>query len=294
VWRATKQVRASKHLVEQLVTSQESQCWFEERPELSRCLPQLLVHLRRLQQLQLQFETSLEQEKLASLKQFAYGASHEINNPLANISTRAQTLLRDESNVDRRRKLETINRQAFRASEMIADLMLFAKPPRLELNRVRLPRLLETVISELRREADEQQTALTLVPSAGPLILRADATQLSVAVRAICINALEALRRGGWVEVAARKAGIDRCGQGGDAIEVVIRDSGPGIVEEVRRHLFDPFYSSREAGRGLGFGLAKAWIIINNHQGQIEVESQPGRGSTFRILLPVQRLRVEG
>ena len=78
-------------------------------------LPHVVTRLQRLAQLESQFQETLEHEKLESLRQFAYGASHEINNPLANISTRAQTLLREETNPERRRKLATINAQAFRA-----------------------------------------------------------------------------------------------------------------------------------------------------------------------------------
>ena len=67
-----------------------------------------------------------------------------------------------------------------------------------------------------------------------------------------------------------------------------VRDDGPGIRPEERHHIFDPFYSARQAGRGLGLGLSKAWRIITNHGGQIEVESEPGHGATFTIVLPVQ------
>ncbi len=76
------------------------------------------------------FERRLEEEKLAALVELAYGASHEINNPLANIATRAQVLLREEPHPERRRMLSAIHAQAMRAHEMIADLMLFARPPR--------------------------------------------------------------------------------------------------------------------------------------------------------------------
>ena len=69
-------------------------------------------------------------------------------------------------------------------------------------------------------------------------------------------------------------------------MRIRIRDDGPGIKLEERRHLFDPFYSARQAGRGLGLGLSKAWRIVANHGGRIEVDSQPGSGSTFTVVLP--------
>ena len=73
----------------------------------------------------------------------------------------------------------------------------------------------------------------------------------------------------------------------GETVEISVRDDGPGIPDEVRRHIFDPFYSGRAAGRGLGFGLPKCWRIVTNHEGRIEVDSQLGRGTSFRITLPV-------
>src|SRR5438309_5490961 len=87
------------------------------------------------------FDSALEAAKLQALYNFAYGLSHEINNPLANISARAQTLLLDEKNPERRRKLATIVQQAFKAHEMIADLMLFARPPALRPEAVDLAKL---------------------------------------------------------------------------------------------------------------------------------------------------------
>ena len=89
-----------------------------------------------------EFLDALEAAKLDALKELAYGASHEINNPLANIAARAQTLLRDESDPERRRALEAIHQQALRAHEMISDLMLFARPPRLERGPVDVASLL--------------------------------------------------------------------------------------------------------------------------------------------------------
>src|SRR5438309_9187168 len=86
------------------------------------------------------FDSALESAKLQALYNFAYGLSHEINNPLANIATRAQTLLLDEKDPERRRKLATIVQQAFRAHEMIADLMLFARPPAVRAQEVDLAR----------------------------------------------------------------------------------------------------------------------------------------------------------
>ena len=249
-------------------------------------LPTYTRNLRRLHDLENQFKETLEQEKLAALGELAYGASHEINNPLANISTRAQTLLRDESDPERRRTLAIINSQAFRANEMIADMMLFARPPKLQHESVNLLTLIDAVLEELAIEAGEQGTELRRVTDEDELLLPADPTHLSMALRALCVNSLEALGAGGHVDVVADTVN-DPAVDGQNWVRVEVRDTGPGISEEVRRHMFDPFYSGREAGRGLGLGLSKCWRVIEVHGGKIEVRSEIGKGTTFVVMLPL-------
>src|SRR5260370_41381753 len=125
--------------------------------------------LARLALLESEFLTSVETAKLDALKEFAYGASHEINNPLANISARAQTLLQDERDPERRRRLAAINSQAFRAHEMIADVMLFARPPRMERRDVGLAARTASRIDEMSEIAAAQHTRLMRAGPVEPL-----------------------------------------------------------------------------------------------------------------------------
>jgi signal transduction histidine kinase len=159
---------------------------------------------------------------------------------------------------------------------MIADLMLFARPPRPQPKTVNLRQLLEKVLDEYRHESAERGIELSM--ESPDISLRADPTQLAVAVRAVVANSFEAIGRKGQVAISARMAG--------PAVQIVVRDTGPGIPSEVRRHLFDPFFSGRSAGRGLGTGLSKCWQIIRQHGGQIDVESTHHQGATFIISLP--------
>lgn len=246
---------------------------------------QLIAKLNRLDELETQFAQALERAKLASLKELAYGASHEINNPLANISTRAQALLVDEKHPERRKKLATIVAQAFRAHEMISDLMLFAKPPPLSVEKCELNPLLTQLVEEALPQAREQHTDLSFEVDPPDLTLCADPTHLAVAIKALIRNALEALGEGGQVTLAATSEESD--------VVISVIDNGPGISPHVREHLFDPFYSGREAGRGLGFGLSKCWRIAELHGGRIEVESELGEGAAFRLILPASPLRAE-
>jgi signal transduction histidine kinase len=225
-----------------------------------------------------EFQAALQREKLASLRELAYGLSHEINNPLANIATRAQTLLRDETDPERRRALATINVQAFRAHEMIADMMLFAKPPALVLKQVDAVQIADAVIAEMAAEAKEQGTTLVRGGVPGPLEFTADPVQLTVALRAIVLNSLQALGAGGRVEIAVERAA--------ESVFFRVSDNGPGLSDQAKKHMFDPYYSGREAGRGLGLGLSKCWRIVELHGGQVEVASELGKGATVSLHLP--------
>jgi signal transduction histidine kinase len=253
----------------------------------SRLLSTLQKRLVRLSQLENDFDRQIQTAKLNSLRELAYGASHEVNNPLANISTRAQTLLRDESDPERRRKLATINSQALRAHEMIAEMMLFAKPPRLDCRPTNLFRLIERVAAELTSLASQQSTEI--VVSAGSasnkdMIISCDENHLSEVIRALCQNSLDALVSGGWIELSLAADPKPAC-DGTNWVSIGVADNGPGIPAEIIGQLFDPFFSGREAGRGLGLGLSKCWRIVTEHEGIIEVDSQTRRGTTFTIRL---------
>jgi C4-dicarboxylate-specific signal transduction histidine kinase len=251
--------------------------------EIEFRLPALANRLAECARAHAEFDSRLEHEKLPALKELAYGASHEINNPLANIAARAQTLLEEETEPERRRKLIAIHRQAMRAHEMIADLMLFARPPKLSRAPCDLADIARTVRNELSMRAEEQSTELWCGLEHGPLVVSADATHLAVAVHAVVTNALEAVGEGGQVHICVQACEIAGKPWG----EIAIRDDGPGVSGDVRRHMFDPFFSGREAGRGLGFGLSKCWRIVTEHGGQVLVRQPSDGGTEISLQLPL-------
>jgi hypothetical protein len=255
--------------------------WARPAPALATLLPAIAARVARLAQLESRFHETLEAEKLDAMAEFAAGAGHEINNPLAVIAGRAQLFLQDEEDPERRRGLALINTQAKRVYEMIADMMLFARPPAPAMQTTELVALVDHLIAELAPRMAEQATTLSRLGHAGPLEIEADPTQLTVALRAMCRNAMEAIGHGGHVDVALADAG--------EHVEIRVSDDGPGVTEEARRHLFDPYFSARQAGRGLGLGLSKCWrIVVTNHGGRIDVDSRPGGPTVFAITLPKQ------
>lgn len=234
--------------------------------------------LARLRELEANFAAALEREKLEAMAEFAAGAGHEINNPLTVIAGRAQLLLQGETDPERRHALALISAQAMRVYEMIADMMLFARPPQPNVERFDAVELIDSLVADLQSAAARQETVLVRNGLTTPLEIEADPTQFAVALRALVQNAFEALGNGGHVGVDVRSEA--------DSLQVIVKDDGPGITEEDRRHIFDPFYSARQAGRGLGLGLSKCWRIVTNHGGKIDVESSPGHGAKFVVTWP--------
>lgn len=221
--------------------------------------------------------------RLEGLYQLAYGLSHEINNPLANITARAQSLLAGESDPQRRRALATIVQQALRASEMITDLMLVARPPAPRPSWVDVKRVACRVLDQFQPRAQEQGTGVQLrCPEPLPSIWL-DEAHLGVLLAALVDNALQAVRQGGAVSVAIEL----RSAPGPeDTLRLIVTDDGPGIPDEQRPHLFDPFFSGREAGRGLGLGLCKVWRIAQLYGGAVQVHSASGQGTQVVVDLP--------
>lgn len=222
---------------------------------------------------------ALDPERLESMAEFAAGAGHEINNPLGTIIGRVQLLLREETDIDRRQSLSTIGGQAYRIRDMIGDAMLFARPPRPQADWNSLSDAIEEVLNGFEEDFATGEFEVD-VEFARTVRVFADPTQLRVALGAVVRNAIEAAREKGSREIRIR-AESSR----GRSTEISISDNGVGMTEEVRRHLFDPFYSGRQAGRGLGFGLSKTWRIVSNHGGTVAVELERG-WTTFRLTFP--------
>jgi signal transduction histidine kinase len=224
------------------------------------------------------FEAAVFEARLEAVRAFAYGAGHEINNPLANIAARAQALLVDERDPERRRKLATIVDQAFRARDMIGGLMVFARPPRPCLADVDLRDVLRSVVEAVRPAADAKGVRLDYDPPQGPLPVRIDAAQVGEAVRALVANAIEATDESGRVAIEAAP------GEGGCRLTVI--DDGPGMDGEAARMAFDPFFCGRDAGRGIGLGLPKALRLIESNGGGLTIDSRPGKGTRVAVTLP--------
>jgi len=233
-------------------------------------------------QLREQFGRAVAEARLEAMRELAYGAGHEINNPLANIATRAQALLLEETDPERRRRLSTIVDQSFRARDMIGGLMLFARPPKPQLELVDLGGIIAAVIESVRGQAAARGGRFEYSPPPMPLSVFVDRVQVEEAIRVVVVNAFEAVATGGRVVLEATR----RPAEAGGGCEVTVADDGRGMSFEAARRAFDPFYSGREAGRGAGLGLSKAWRLVEASGGTVLLESRPGHGTRVSVVLP--------
>ncbi len=232
------------------------------------------------------FQTRLQTEKLAALKQLAYGASHEINNPLANIATGAQALMQSETDEDRRHRLANIYQQSMAAHEMISDLMLFAHPPTPEMKTEDLRGLVSEIVN--RAEQQNRMIRVTFGPDVDSA--KIDRNQIIIAIEALLRNAFEAIAQMKDAPTPKVSMRVDVVADPAtDWLRIFVVDNGPGFTKQQNRHMFDPFYSGREAGRGLGFGLSKAYRIVKLHDGDIVAQRDEDIGeTTFLISLPIK------
>ena len=232
------------------------------------------------------FDRALTEARLDAMRELAYGAGHEINNPLANIATRAQALLLDESDPERRRRLASIVDQSFRARDMIGGLMLFARPPKPRREAVDVGGLAAAAIEAVQGQAKTRGVRLEYCPLPQPATVFVDRVQVEEAIRIVVVNAIEAVAAGGRVVLEVARQVLPGGPSGPDWCEMKVADDGRGMSAETARRAFDPFFSGREAGRGIGLGLSKAWRLIELSGGRVTIDSRPGQGTRVSILLP--------
>ncbi len=228
--------------------------------------------------------------KLASVGELASGIAHEINNPLA-VITEESGLLMDYTDPrfnqtldpeDLRRRLQTIQKSAFRCRDITRKLLRFVRRTDFDLRAHDVHDLIDGVIvdllgAEIRVSNVKAETKYdrSLPP------LTTDGNQLQQVILNIVNNAVDALQgKPGVITISTAERR--------DKIEIAIRDTGCGMPREYLERLFMPFFTTKEVGKGTGLGLSVSYGIVKGLGGNIEVESEIGKGSTFRVLLPIK------
>jgi len=219
-------------------------------------------------------------EKLAAIGELAAGVAHEINNPLAIIRGNAELLqmsLADDSS--QQEEVGIISRQVGRVERIVANLLKFARREHKSIGPTPVNAILTEILSQVGHQIPLDGYELITRYCAGDLVIQADADQLRQVFTNLVLNALQAMPSGGILTVTtAVPTGAGRC-------EIVIADTGVGIPPENLGQIFNPFFTTRSDGTGLG--LSVSYGIIRAHGGDIAVESTPGAGTSFRVTLPL-------
>jgi signal transduction histidine kinase len=227
----------------------------------------------------------LRGQKLAALAEFAAGAGHEINNPLAVISGQAQYLLGFEVKPDRQRSLRTVVQQTQRVHQILTDLMQFARPARPQKRAFDIRDLTHEAVGGLADLAAQRQVRVEVSLPDEQCVTDGDPKQILTALTSLVRNAIEAtgaVGEGavpGWARVRLEVATTDR-------LRITVEDSGPGPAAGHAEHLFDPFFSGRPAGRGRGLGLPTAWRLAREQGGDVNFEPMSGGPTRFVLTLP--------
>jgi len=227
-------------------------------------------------------EHIFQTERLAAVGQLAAGAAHEINNPLAIISARAQLLELKEQDEKKKKELSVISQQIDRISKILSNLMDFARPAPPKLRDVDIHEVLNRVLELVGNGFAKYGIGVEKKYDPPMIRIKADPNQLEQVFLNLVINARHAMEKsGGVLTISTALTGA------GTKVVIKVADQGVGISRENMKRIFDPFFSTKEEGQGTGLGLSTSLGIINSHFGKIGIESALGKGTVFTIELPV-------
>jgi signal transduction histidine kinase len=261
---------------------------------------------KMLRELETRQRHLVQSEKLASLGTLLSGVAHELNNPLSNISTSGQILVEEIDSADpafKRELVAQINEQTDRARNIVRSLLEFSRDKEFKKRRLNLKVLIEETIRFIKGQVPAKVAIRVEVPDELEII--ADKQRIQQAFLNLLKNAAEAIAEEGTVTVSARKhpaiekAGDEtsifnylkyhgKCTLEEDTVDIEVRDTGVGIPQELIPKVFDPFFTTKDVGKGSGLGLFIVHEIIEEHDGCIAVDSEPGKGTSFIIRLPLK------
>jgi two-component system, NtrC family, sensor kinase len=233
-------------------------------------------------------------DRLNTVGKLASGIAHELGTPLNVVSGRARMIASGGLEAKEiEESAQTIVGQTQRMAKIIRQLLDFARRRGAQKAPESLTDLARRTVALLSPIADKRGAELILIePEGEPVYADIDATQLEQALTNLVVNGIQAMPHGGavMVRVAREKASppVDHGGPEGDWIVVEVRDQGVGMSSETRSHVFEPFFTTKPVGEGTGLGLSVTYGIVQEHGGWIDVESELGTGSRFRVYLPAE------
>ena len=255
-----------------------------ERDMAQKILAQRLDEERELAREKTQFISQLASyEKYAALAQLALGAAHEINNPLLGIFSHLELELKTARNAEDRGEIEQCLAGAKRISTTVHGLLDYARPGPPKLARISLARMVEHTLSFLALQPMFRNIKIDVSIAPGLPLISADANQISQVLVNLLLNAAQAMPEGGSINIAAEKVKF------AEQVELRVSDSGCGIAADILPRVFEPFFTTKR-GQGTGLGLAISQAFVQNHRGEMTIDSIPQRGTTVRIRVPIRQV----
>ncbi len=222
-------------------------------------------------------------ERLATLGQLSAGMAHELGTPLNVISGRAKLIASEElTPAETTHSARIIGEQAERMTHIMRQLLDYARRGEIRKQPVMVAELLANVVEMLHPILTKQRIEIELNLPLEALQVRADIGQLQQVLLNLAMNGIQAMGRGGTLRFDLSLHPEDE-----NQLRISISDEGCGIAADHLPHIFDPFFTTKEVGQGTGLGLSIAQGIVSEHGGKIEIDSSPGRGSCFRLSLPL-------
>ena len=245
-------------------------------------------------------EAMMRQERLAAVGQMAAGVAHEFNNILTVIQGHASLLL-DNPSLDENsiKSLTHITSGVERTAKLIRQMLAFSRKQVMQREVLDL-NLVATNVTDMLGSLLGESIVVRRTLAGHPLPVLADAAMIEQIVVNLAVNARDAMPHGGELTITTLEAEVTPADilakaerRAGRFARLTVRDTGCGMEASVIDHLFEPFFTTKEVGKGVGLGLATVYGMVKQHQGWIEVESQPGKGAAFHITLPFTEMPVE-
>lgn len=228
----------------------------------------------------------IQAERLAAVGELAAGVAHEVNNPLGGLLNFVKMMKKEPGNISQNLEFLDLMFEGLKRIEVIIkQLMAFSRPYSMHMTNHSLNEIVESSLRFVDHRIKEQSTCLEKVLSPELPEIYGDADNISQVIINIIVNALDSMSSGGNLII---KTGY--CDHQPSNIQVTITDSGIGIREEILNKIFNPFFTTKEMGSGLGLAISKR--IMDDHNGNILVESKVGEGTTFFVCLPVRKVAV--
>lgn len=252
----------------------------ERTQELSKTVEDLTSEMKKRKTLE---NAILQSEKMAAIGQLAGGVAHEINNPLGVILGFAQNVAKRINPGDPfELPLKSIEREAVRCKNLVQDLLTFSRLGKGEKEFMDLRESIESALALVQAQSKVKNVDLVKEISEVPKIV-ANKNQIQQIIINLSNNAIDAMPNGGRLIIGVKKT----TDNSRDGVEIRVQDTGQGIPESIRAQIFNPFFTTKEIGKGTGLGLSLVYEIVQKHSGQILLDSEIGKGTTFRILLPL-------